>query len=89
MWSSAGASAPAVSSTLARAAVASGLTAGGAASPIGTGPVAEGTASMYWAIAAVDGTDGGETAAIAGDATTTTAPAEQVAAISIRIDAVN
>src|SRR5262245_48723084 len=86
---SAGASAPAVLSTLARTPVASGvLTAGDARPPIGTGPVEEGTASMYWAIAAVDGTDGGGAPAIAGDASTTAAPAEQVAAISIRIDAI-
>jgi hypothetical protein len=42
---------------------------------------------MYWAIAASDGTVGGGGPAIAGDATTTAAPAEQAAAISIRIDA--
>ncbi len=54
--------------------------------PVGTSPVAEGTTSMYWAIAASDGTVGGGTAAIAGDATTTATPAEQVAAMSQRID---
>ena len=84
---SAGASTPAVLSTLARKAVGSAAPlAGDAASPIGTGPVAEGTASMYWAIAASDGTVGGGAPAIAGDATTTATPAEQVAAMSLRID---
>jgi hypothetical protein len=40
---------------------------------------------MYWAIAAVGGTGGGGAPAIAGDATTTAIPAEQVAAMSLRI----
>ena len=82
MSSNTGASAPAVLSTLAR-------TAGGSAAPLavvagsptGTGPVAEGTASTYWAIAASDGTVGGGAPAVAGDATTTATPAEQVAAM--------
>ena len=59
--------------------------AGDAASPTGTGPVADGTASTYWAIAASDGAVGGGAPAIAGDASTTATPAEQVAAMSIRI----
>ena len=41
---------------------------------------------MYWAIAASDGTVGGGAAAIAGDAIATATPAEQVAAMSQRID---
>jgi hypothetical protein len=54
--------------------------------PTGTGPVVEGTASMYWLIAASDGTVGDGPFAVAGDAATTGKPAAKVAATSIRID---
>ena len=84
MSRSAGASAPAVFSTLARKTVGSAAPFAGAA-PVGTSPVAEGTTSMYWAIAASDGTVGGGAAAIAGDAIAIATPAEQVAAMSQRI----
>ena len=86
MRRSAGASAPAVLSTLARKAVRSTAPlAGAGASPVGTTPVADGTTSMYWAIAASDGTVGGRAAATAGDAIAIATHAEQVAAISQRI----
>ena len=87
MSTSAGASTPAVLSTLALKAVESAAPlAGDGAPPVGTDPVAEGTTSMYWAIAASDGTVGGGAAAITGDAIATATPAEQLAAMSPRID---
>jgi hypothetical protein len=87
MWSNAGASAPAVLSTWARTASGSpAACAFVAGTPTGTGPLAEGTASAYWAIAASDGSVGGGPSAVAGDATTTAKPAAKVAARSIRID---
>jgi hypothetical protein len=86
MRRSAGASAPAVLSTLACKAVGSAAPfADEGSTPVGTGPVAEGTTSMYWPIAASDGTVGGAAAA-AGDAIATATPPEQVAAMSQRID---
>ena len=87
MSRSAGASEPAVLSTLLRKAVGSAAPlAGDGAWPVGTSPVAEGTTSMYWPIAASDGTVGGGAPAMAGDAIAIAIPAEQVAAMSHRID---
>jgi len=75
-----------VLSTLARKAVGSTAPLAGAGdSPVGTTPVADGTASMYWAIAASDETVGGGAAAIAGEAIAIATPAEQVGAMSQRI----
>jgi hypothetical protein len=86
MRRSAGASAPAVLSTLACNAVGSAAPfTGEGTTPVGTSPVAEGTTSMYWPIAASDGTVGGGAPA-AGDAIAIATPAEQVAAMSRRID---
>ena len=82
-----GASAPAVLSTFALKAVGSAAPlVGDVAWPIAAGPVAEGRASTYCAIAASDGAVGGGAPAIAGDANTTATPAEQVAAMSPRIN---
>ena len=88
MWSNTGASAPAVLSMLPRTAggSAAATCAVVSAAPTGTGPVAEGMASTYWAIAASDGTVGGGPPAVAGDATTTAKQTAKVAVRSIRID---